>query len=71
MTERVSYLEQRVQTLEMENKLLKDLITEKNGVLPELAEEVEDVTAKAGAVGNRRDVPAKRKEVKIETKGAS
>lgn len=31
MTDRVTYLENRVVTLEMENKLLKDLITEKSG----------------------------------------
>ena len=31
MTDRVTYLENRVSTLEMENKLLKDLITEKAG----------------------------------------
>lgn len=70
MSERVSYLEQRVQNLEMENKLLKDLITEKNGVVPDLGEEVEGSVGKANAVG-QRSVPAKRKEVKIETKGIS
>lgn len=31
MTDRVQVLEQRIQTLEMENKWLKNLIVEKNG----------------------------------------
>lgn len=69
MTDRVTYLENRVSTLELENKLLKDLITEKSGVVPEVTDleagEEQAPTKPTNAA------PAKRKDVKIETKEAA
>lgn len=48
MSDRVSYLENRVQQLEMENKLLKNLITEKSGKDGELAELARNIGAGKG-----------------------
>lgn len=58
MTDRVTFLENRVGQLEMENKLLKDLITEKSGGNESLLE----TTAKRVASENE----ARAKRVKVE-----
>lgn len=67
MTDRVTFLENRVSTLEMENKLLKDLITEKSG-----AASVDVDLLKKRVESKRRgeidsDAERRRHDVKIES----
>lgn len=60
MTDRVTFLENRVAQLEMENKLLKDLITEKSSGkvldLEELQHKVAQGTADSSRSGVRKGV---------------
>lgn len=67
MTDRLSYLESRVGQLEMENKLLKDLITEKSGKDVDSSSEPSKKTkVESSKQATKKGVGTENRERKIE-----
>lgn len=67
MADKVSLLEGKVQQLEMENKWLKGLITDKNGgALPEMVAKKESVTDERSTEGVKRGIGTEKVDAEAE-----